>query len=77
MATMRVIQAPAPNAIAESLIEEQIVRRVRRALADPDVTTVIVHKAGSRFSCDGRDYVVDATGRMRELAAAAEGITSC
>ena len=74
------VLAPMPsNGRTEAMTEELILRRVRQALRDSDVDTVVIHKEGSHLrGPDGRDRVVGADGEPRLVGvAAAEGITSC
>lgn len=44
---------------------DQVVKALKRALADPDVQSVVIHKPGSQVRLhDGREAVVTATGEL-------------
>lgn len=60
--------------IAAGLDEGQVVLRVRASLRDEDVTSVVVHKAGSQIHHDGREFVVGNDGQLRPLA---EAVATC
>lgn len=46
---------------------EEVLRMVRRSLADPDVLTVVIHNPGSHlFLPDGKEMVVKANGELLE-----------
>lgn len=49
--------------VGAGLDEEQVIREVRRALHDPEVDTLVLHKPGSEALLqNGEELVVDASG---------------
>lgn len=49
--------------VGAGLDEEQVIREVRRALHDPEVDTLVLHKPGSEaLLMSGEEMVVDAGG---------------
>jgi hypothetical protein len=78
--TVRVlVPSPAASPFSKALTKQLLQQHIDRALADPEVTSFVVHKPGSRFTgADGRERVVGLDGEPRLVdVAAAEGVTSC
>lgn len=53
--------------VVGGLDTEQVLDQVRRSLADPEVTSVVIHNPGSHLVLpDGKELVVQANGELLE-----------